>query len=167
MKLCVAQNATLISPKRSSQHFVPAPPGGHHQKDLPIPPPVTAEVAAEGGGNPLNVNIQIFGTLKCKETRKAQRYFKERGIRFQFINLLEKGLSKGELNTVKTAVGIDNLIDRAGREYSRLNLKYLVHNIEEQLLNHPLLFKTPIVRNANKATVGYDPETWKEWETHR
>jgi len=112
------------------------------------------------------VNIQIFGTLKCQETRKAQRYFKERGIPFQFINLSEKGLSKGELGSVKAVVGIDNLVDRTGKEYTRLNLRYLTHNIEDELLNHPLLFKTPIVRNGNRATVGYSPDTWKEWGLH-
>ena len=109
------------------------------------------------------MNIQIFGTLKCQETKKAQRYFKERGIPFHFINLSEKGLSKGELNSVKAAVGIDNLIDRTGKEYARLNLQYLTHDIEDELLQHPLLFKTPIVRNGSKATVGFTPDIWKEW----
>jgi arsenate reductase len=112
------------------------------------------------------VNIQIFGTLRCQETRKAQRYFKERGIPFQFINLAEKGLSKGELKNVQAAIDIDNLIDRGGKEYGKRNLKYLSHNIEEELLNHPLLFKTPIVRNGNKATVGYSPDAWKMWVEH-
>lgn len=109
------------------------------------------------------MTIQIFGTLKCQETRKAQRYFKERGISFQFINLSEKGMSRGELNSVKAAVGLDNLVDRTGKEYERLNLKYLTHNIEEELNNHPLLFKTPIVRNGSKATVGYVPDLWNGW----
>ncbi len=110
------------------------------------------------------MNIQIFGTLKCQDTKKAQRYFKERRIPFQFINLAEKGLSKGELNSVKTAVGIENLMDREGKEYARRNLKYLTHNVEEELTKDPLLFRTPIVRNGSKATVGYAPEVWKEWE---
>lgn len=109
------------------------------------------------------MNIQIFGTIKCQETKKAQRYFKERGIPFQFINLSEKGLSKGELNSVKAAVGIDNLVDRTGKEYGRLNLKYLTHDIEGELLQHPLLFMTPIVRNGSKATVGYAPDEWNKW----
>jgi arsenate reductase-like glutaredoxin family protein len=112
------------------------------------------------------MNIQIFGTLRCQETRKAQRYFKERGIPFQFINLAEKGLSKGELKNVQAAIGIDNLIDRESKEYSKRNLKYLSHNVEEELLNHPLLFKTPIVRNGNKVTVGYSPDVWKMWVEH-
>lgn len=110
------------------------------------------------------MNIQIFGAVKCQDTKKAQRYFKERGITFQFINLAEKGLSKGELNSVKAAIGIDNLIDREGKEYKRRNLQYLTHNIEEELLNHPLLFKTPIVRNGSQVTIGYMAEVWKTWK---
>jgi len=113
------------------------------------------------------VNIQIFGTLKCQETKKAQRYFKERGIPFQFINLSEKGLSKGELNSVKAAVGMDNLVDRTGKEYARLNLQYLTHDIEDELLQHPLLFKTPIVRNGSRATMGYKPAVWQKWSEHQ
>jgi arsenate reductase (glutaredoxin) len=113
------------------------------------------------------VNVQIFGTGKCQDTRKAERYFKERGIAFQFINLAEKGLSRGELSRIKAAVGIDNLMDREGKEFARRNLKYLTHDVEEELLNHPLLFKTPIVRDGQKATVGYAPHVWKEWEQGR
>jgi arsenate reductase (glutaredoxin) len=109
------------------------------------------------------VGIQIFGTLKCQETRKAQRYFKDRGIPFQLINLAEKGLSRGELNSVSTVVGIENLIDKNSKEYTKRNLKYITHNVEEELLNHPLLFNTPIVRDGRKATVGYAPDVWKEW----
>lgn len=110
------------------------------------------------------MNIQIFGTPKCQDTRKAQRYFKERGIRFQYIDVTVKGLSKGELASVKAAVGIDNLIDKEGKQYARRNLAYLTHNVEEELLDDPLLLKTPIVRNGNKATLGYQPEVWKEWK---
>ena len=109
------------------------------------------------------MNIQIFGTEKCQDTRKAQRFFKERGIPFQYIDLTMKGFSKGELSSVKSVIGIENLIDKDGKEYARRNLKYLTHDIEEELLNHPLLFKTPIVRNGSRATVGYMPDIWKEW----
>ena len=110
------------------------------------------------------MNIQIFGTRKCQETRKAERYFKERRIPFQFIDLTERGLSKGELASVKISVGLDSLIDADGKEYAQRNLKYLTHDVEEELLNHPLLFKTPIVRNGSKATVGYAPDRWVGWE---
>lgn len=110
------------------------------------------------------MNIQIFGTLKCQETKKAQRFFKERRIPFQFIDLTERGPSKGELKSVGNAVGADRLIDTGGKEYGRLNLKYMNHDPEEEALKHPLILRTPIVRNGNKATVGYEPEVWKTWE---
>ena len=111
------------------------------------------------------MNIQIFGAKKCQDTRKAERYFKERAIKFQFINLAEKGMSKGELKSVQAAVGgLEALVDREGKQYQKRNLKYLVHNLEEELLIDPLLLKTPIVRNGAKATVGYRPEVWKEGE---
>lgn len=109
------------------------------------------------------MNIQIFGTKKCQESRKTERYFKERGIPFHYVDLTVRGLSKGELDKVKSAVGLENLIDKAGKEYEKRNLKYLVHNVEEVLLLYPLLFKTPIVRNGKEATVGYVPDVWKEW----
>jgi arsenate reductase-like glutaredoxin family protein len=110
------------------------------------------------------MNLQIFGTLKCQDTRKAQRYFKERHIPYQFVDLTQKALSKGELNSIKTAIGIDNLIDRESKLYARKNLKYLTHDIEEELLKDPLLLKTPIVRNGRNATVGYQPDVWKTWQ---
>lgn len=109
------------------------------------------------------MNIQIFGANKCRDTRAAERFFKERGIKYQYIDLAIKGLSKGELNSVKASVGIENLVDTEGKEYAKRNLKYLTHDIEEELLNNPLLFKTPIVRNGGKATVGDQPDIWKEW----
>jgi len=109
------------------------------------------------------MNIQIFGTSKCQDTRKAQRFFKERGIPFQYIDLTVKGLSKGELNSIKAAVGIENLMDTQGQRYTRRNPKYLTHDPQEELLSDPLLLKTPIVRNGPRATIGYAPEVWKEW----
>jgi arsenate reductase (glutaredoxin) len=109
------------------------------------------------------MNIQIFGTKKCQDTRKAERFFKERSLKYQFIDLTEKGLSKGELNSVKASAGLENLIDTNGKQYQKRNLKYLVHDIEEELLNDPLLFKTPIVRNGSKVTIGYQPNVWNEW----
>jgi arsenate reductase-like glutaredoxin family protein len=110
------------------------------------------------------MNIQIFGTKKCQDTRKAERYFKERKISYQFIDLTVRGLSKGELERVKAAVGIDSLMDKEGKEYAKRNLKYMVHSQTEMLLTYPLLLRTPVVRNGAKATVGYSPEEWKSWE---
>lgn len=113
------------------------------------------------------MNIQIFGKSKCFDTKKAQRYFKERGISFQFIDMSQKGMSKGEYNSVKQAVGgMDKLIDEKTKDQQTyLLIKYLAEDDkEEKLLENPKLFKTPIVRNGKKATVGYEPEIWNKWE---
>lgn len=111
------------------------------------------------------MNIQIIGTKKCQETRKAERYFKERRINYQFIDLTVRGLSKGELNSVKSAIGLSNLIDTAGKLYRQKNLNYMVHDIEEVLLAYPLLLKIPVVRNGRLATLGYQPDVWQNWQT--
>jgi arsenate reductase-like glutaredoxin family protein len=108
-------------------------------------------------------NIQVFGFKRCQGTRKAERYFKERSIPYHFVDLAVRGLSKGELDRVSQVVGLENLIDKAGKEYARRNLKYIVHDMEEVLLACPLLLKTPLVRNGPRATVGYCPEVWQEW----
>lgn len=112
------------------------------------------------------MNIQIFGVKKCFDTKKAERYFKERKIKYQFIDLAIKGLSKGEFQSVKTAVGLMNLIDKESKEYERLNIQHIINNSvkEEILLNNPKLYKTPIVRNGKNATVGYSCEVWNTWE---
>ena len=110
------------------------------------------------------MNIQIFGTKKCRDTQKAERYFKERRIPYHFVDLNERGLSKGELDKIKAAVGLEKLLNRESKEYVRLNMQYIVHNREEMMQQHPLLLRTPIVRNGGKATVGYLPEIWQEWE---
>ena len=113
------------------------------------------------------MNIQIFGTKKCFDTKKADRYFKERGIKFQFIDLKEKGMSKGEFSSVKQAVGgLDKLLDENNKDKNTLALlKYLSDSDkEEKMLENQQLLKTPIVRNGKQATVGYQPEVWKNWE---
>lgn len=112
------------------------------------------------------MNIQIFGVKKCFDTQKAERYFKERNIKYQFIDLNQKGLSKGELNSVKAAIGLNNLIDQNAKAYNRLNLDRIggASLREEILFNNPELYKTPIVRNGRQATIGYRPEIWTEWE---
>ena len=113
------------------------------------------------------MNIQIFGTKKSADTRKAERFFKERGIKFQYVNLDEKGLSKGELASVKQAVGgLDVMIDENTKDKNALALlKYIAEeDKEEKLLECQQLLKQPIVRNGKKATVGYQPDVWKVWE---
>lgn len=112
------------------------------------------------------MNIQIFGVKKCFDTQKAERYFKERKIKYQFIDLNQKSLSKGELNSVKQSVKLIDLINSKAKEYNQLNLNHITGSTqrEEILLKNPQLFNTPIVRNGRQATVGYKPEVWEKWE---
>lgn len=109
------------------------------------------------------MNIQIIGTKKCKETQKAERFFKERRITFHFRDLNEKGLTKGELENISRAIPVEELIDRESKRYKERGMQYMKFDIEEELLSDPLLLKTPIVRNERLVTVGYKPEVWKEW----
>ncbi|MBN2440190.1 MAG: arsenate reductase family protein [Spirochaetales bacterium] len=107
--------------------------------------------------------IQIFGLKKCHNTQKAERFFKERRVPFQFINLAEKGMSKGELSSVIHACGPEGLIDKQGKEYKKANLEYMDFDVEEILLENPLLFVTPVVRKGNEAVTGYAPDVWKKF----
>jgi len=112
------------------------------------------------------MNIQIYGKSKCFDTKKAERYFKERRIKYQLINIVKYGLSKGEYQNVKSAVGgMAVLIDEKSKEYESNYIKYQASqdDVEERLLENPGMFKTPIVRNGKKATVGYQPDIWSEW----
>jgi arsenate reductase-like glutaredoxin family protein len=110
------------------------------------------------------MNIQIFGKSKCFDTKKAQRYFKERGIKVQYIDLGKKAMSRGELTSVMSAVGgLSLLIDEEHPDAALL--RYLAYDADkvEKLLEDPRLLRTPIVRNGRQATLGYVPETWKGW----
>ena len=110
------------------------------------------------------MNIQIYGKSKCFDTKKAERWFKERGVRFQRIDLPKFGMSRGELNSVRAAVGsLSALID--GKHPDAALFSYLAYDRdkEDKLLDNPSALLTPIVRNGKQATVGYKPEVWKEW----
>ena len=110
------------------------------------------------------MNIQIFGKSKCFDTKKAERYFKERRIKYQFVDIMKFGMSRGELNSVKNAVGLDNMINENDVDYPLI--KYLASNDAklEKLFEGPWLIKTPVVRNGKQATVGYAPDIWAKWE---
>ena len=113
-----------------------------------------------------SMNIQIFGSKKCNDTKKAQRFFKERGIKFQFIDMKEKGMSKGEFNSVaQVNGGIENMIDWNGKDQDTLALiKYIAEEDKlEKILENPQVIKTPLVRNGKQSTIGYQPEVWKTW----
>ncbi len=113
------------------------------------------------------MNIQIYGKSKCFDTKKAERYFKERRIQYQYVDLERFGMSTGEYRNIKSAVGsMEALIDEKSKAYEKCFIRYLASKeaVEEKLLDNQSLFKTPIVRNGKKATVGYCPEVWKDWE---
>jgi len=112
------------------------------------------------------MNIQIFGKAKCFDTKKAERYFKERRIKYQLIDIVKYGLSKGEYQSVKSAVGgMTVLIDEKSKAYESQFIQYLARqdDVEERLLENPGMFRTPIVRNGKRATVGYQPDVWSDW----
>lgn len=113
------------------------------------------------------MNIQIFGTKKSADTRKAERFFKERGIKFQSIDLKQKGFSKKELTSILQAVGgMDKLLDENTKDQDTYVLiKYLTDQDKfEKVQEHSLVVKQPVVRNGQQATVGYQPDVWKSWE---
>ena len=110
------------------------------------------------------MNIQIFGKAKCFDTKKAERYFKERRIKYQFVDIIKFGMSRGELSSVKNAVGLEAMVNTEDEDYPLY--KCLASNEAklDKLYEEPYLIKTPIVRNGKQATVGYCPEVWKTWE---
>lgn len=111
------------------------------------------------------MNIQVFGTKKCFDTKKAERFFKERKINFQFIDLNEKLMSKGELTNVLRSVNINNLINTKSKDYKKLNFDKIrsTETKVELLLKNQKVMNTPVVRNGKEATVGYNIEVWNKW----
>ena len=110
------------------------------------------------------MNIQIFGRSKCFDTKKAERYFKERRIKFQYIDIDKYPMSNGEFRSVKSAVGLAALINENAKDAEIL--RYLAYDADkfEKLLEDPTLLNAPIVRNGKQATVGYRPEIWETWK---
>ena len=112
------------------------------------------------------MNVQIFGTKKCNDTKKAERFFKERGIKFQFIDMKEKGMSKGEFNSVAQANGgLENMINWAGKDKDLLALiKYIAEEDKlEKVLENPQVIAS-VVCNGKQSTLGYQPDIWKAWK---
>lgn len=113
------------------------------------------------------MNIQIFGTKKCNDTKKAERFFKERGIKYQFIDMKEKGMSKGELTSVASSNGgLMNMINPEAKDKDAVALiQYIADEDKlEKLLENQQIIKTPVVRNGKQSTLGYQPDVWKKWE---
>ena len=113
------------------------------------------------------MNIQIFGTNKSFDTKKAQRWFKERGIKYQFVDMKEKGMSKGEFTSVAQANGgLENMINWEGKDKDMLALiKYIADEDKlAKILENPQVIRTPVVRNGKQSTLGYQPDIWKGWK---
>ena len=113
------------------------------------------------------MNIQIFGASKCFGTKKAERWFKERRIKYQSIDLNRYGMSGGEFDSVLRAVGgVDKLIDWDKKAPEIDLMRYMDDRTakEDKVFDNPKLLKTPIVRNGRQATVGYCPEVWETWD---
>lgn len=114
------------------------------------------------------MNIQIYGKPKCFDTKKAERYFKERRIKVQTVDISKYPMSAGEYRNIKNALkmGFEDLIDKNSKLYKELFIEYLANESdkEEKLFENQTLFKTPIVRNGKQATLGYCPDVWKNWE---
>ena len=111
--------------------------------------------------------VQIFGTRSCQETRKAERFFKERRVRIHFVDLKQKAASKGELRRFAQRFGIDALIDRDSKRFRNLGL-HQAHYGEARwldiLTDEPGLLRTPLVRSGNRVTIGHEPEVWATWD---
>lgn len=113
------------------------------------------------------MNIQIFGKPKCFDSKKAERYFKERRIKYQYVDLLRFGLSGKEFDAVLRGIGgIDNLIDWDAKLQEITNMRYMDDPVakEDKAFDDPRLMRTPIVRNGKQVTVGYCPDVWVTWE---
>ena len=109
------------------------------------------------------MNIQIYGKSKCFDTKKAERYFKERRIKYQFIDILRYGMSMGELNSIISAVGLECIVDPKDPDYELYQHLALREDKINRLFEIPEMIHTPVVRNGKQATVGYCPDIWKTW----
>lgn len=112
------------------------------------------------------MEVQIFGTRKNADTRKAQRFFQERRIRVHFVDLAERGASAGELRRFVERFGVERLLDRDGKRFAELGLRSAVYSDQrwlEKLVEEPLLLRQPLVRAGQRLTIGHEPEAWAKW----
>jgi arsenate reductase len=113
-----------------------------------------------------DIQVQIFGTKKSADTRKAQRFFAERRVKVHFCDLAERAASIGELKRFAQKFGVEKLIDRESRRFADLGLRTALYGEERWLTilaDEPLILQQPLVRLQNKLTIGLAEATWKEW----
>ena len=109
------------------------------------------------------MNIQIIGTKKCSETRKAVRFFQERGLKAHFMDLNERAVSPGELDSILRKFRADDLIDTKSASYVKKGFAWREYDPREEILADPGLMRTPVIRSEGRITLGYDPDTWTKW----
>ena len=111
------------------------------------------------------MNIQIYAHKRDFDVQKAERYFKERRIPYQLVDLTRHVMGMRELAAIKQQVGLAELIDRGSKAYEEHYIGHLTGEeaILEALIASPKLLKAPIVRNGKLATIGYKPEIWATW----
>ena len=112
------------------------------------------------------MEVQIFGTKKCADTRKAQRFFAERRVKTHFVDLQQRAASPGELRRFAQRFGVAALIDSDGRRFHDQGLRHASFSDErwlERLADDPLLLRTPLVRAKQRLTIGYAPDEWGAW----
>ena len=112
------------------------------------------------------MEVQIFGTKKSADTRKALRFFAERRVKTHFVDLVERPASRGELNRFAQKFGVTALIDQESRRYAELGLAHSRMSDErwmERLVEEPLLLRVPLTRCAHRLTIGSAEDTWREW----
>ena len=107
------------------------------------------------------MGIQIFGTPSCKETRKAERFFKERGVPFKSIEITRKMISAGEMSVIIRRIDPSDLIDTQSKRYVREGYSYREFDPIEEIFEHPDLLRTPIVRDGQVVVLGADPDALK------
>lgn len=106
--------------------------------------------------------LQLFGRKKDRETQRGERWLKERRIDFSFVDLEQKTLSPGELDSIARASGGHGaLVDIEGVEYKKGGWAHRTFDPREELLEHPGLLKVPVLRQAPKAVVGFEEAAWK------
>jgi len=109
------------------------------------------------------MSFQIIGTARCRETRKCKLWFQERGVAFHFVDIGKRGLSSGELKSIAQKTSWDEMLDRDGKAWTKMQLEWKEFNPEEELNGEPLLLKTPVVRSAGKVVIGYKPDEWDQF----
>ncbi len=112
------------------------------------------------------MTVQVFGTKKSADTRKALRFFAERRVQVHFVDLAQRAASPGELRRFVQKFGVQALVDREAKRFRELGLGAAHLSDErwlEKLAAEPLLLRQPLVRNDNQLTIGDAEPTWREW----